>query len=318
MAVRLSARCGSPQKPEPQMKTPRPRHRRPRGSISHGAVSAEAVRRLSGTHQSWGAGGAVQGPGSEASQTADTGHIASHPGARATELRSFHGQQLLGVNHFAAVSMAPRGPHRSRARPDVGYKAIMRLRERRLGAVILVGGGASRMGADKADLDWGGRRAVDLTADLACMAGAEFVVTAGRDYGLPFVVDPIPGAGPTAGVLAGAARLATEGCTHALLLAVDAPTLDPSDIAPLLAAPDPGAVFVGFPLPAVAALAALPVTAELAWPLRRLMERAGLATLHPPEKSKPRLRGANTPAERDDLLRAFLERTSRRGGEERT
>lgn len=175
----------------------------------------------------------------------------------------------------------------------------------KLGAVILVGGASSRMGTDKAAQLWDGRRAVDLVAALARAADARLVLTAGGDYGLPFVADPFEGAGPAAGVLAGAARLADEAMSHVLLLAVDAPTLEICDLAPLFAAPDPGAIFAGFPLPAMMALAAMPHEARPDWPLRRLIERAGLAALEPPARLILRLRGANTPAERAAVLRAW-------------
>jgi molybdopterin-guanine dinucleotide biosynthesis protein A len=183
----------------------------------------------------------------------------------------------------------------------------------RLGALILVGGASARMGEDKAQLDWGGRRGVDLAADLASAAGAQAIVTAGGDYGLPFVDDPIKGAGPVGGVIAGGARLVAEGLSHALILAVDAPSLELADIAPLLAAPDPGAAFTGFPAPAVIALDALPADASPDWPLRRLVERAGLAWLTPPPRAALRLRGANTPGERAILLEQFLARAGEAG-----
>ncbi|HEY0651236.1 NTP transferase domain-containing protein, partial [Phenylobacterium sp.] len=48
-----------------------------------------------------------------------------------------------------------------------------------LGVVILTGGASSRMGADKAALLWGGRRAVDRLADLARELGAAAVLTSG-------------------------------------------------------------------------------------------------------------------------------------------
>ena len=41
-----------------------------------------------------------------------------------------------------------------------------------LGAIILSGGASSRMGVDKAAMDWLGRRAVDRVADLAFEVGA--------------------------------------------------------------------------------------------------------------------------------------------------
>lgn len=171
-----------------------------------------------------------------------------------------------------------------------------------LGAIILVGGASSRMGEDKATLDWGGRRAVDRVADLARSCGADLVVTAGGDYGLPSIADPSPQAGPVAGVLAAAPVLGAAGVVRTLILAVDAPTLRANDLAPLLAAPKPGAAFQGFPLPAVLTLAALPEDANADWPLRRLIERTGLAVLDCPADLAPRLRGANTPEERAALL----------------
>jgi len=171
-----------------------------------------------------------------------------------------------------------------------------------LGAVILVGGASSRMGVDKASLDWDGQRAVDRVADLARAAGAGLVLTAGGDYGLPFVADPTPQAGPVAGIVAATTRLRGAGVDRVLILAVDAPTLGLADLAPLLAAPEPGAAYAGFPLPSVIALASLPEGVGANWPLRRLVEQAGLATLPCPPELAQRLRGANTPEERAALL----------------
>ena len=171
------------------------------------------------------------------------------------------------------------------------------------GAIILTGGTSRRMGADKAALDWDGQRAVDRVAALASAAGAVRVLTAGRDLGLEHVDDPAPGAGPVGGVLAGARALAAHGLARALVLAVDAPTVTVDDLAPLLAAGEPGAVYEGLPVPMVVTLAALPADAEPGWPLRRLVERARLATLPCDEAVKLRLRGANTPEERAALTR---------------
>lgn len=167
-----------------------------------------------------------------------------------------------------------------------------------LGAIILCGGGSRRMGRDKALLDWDGQRAVDRVAALARAAGAEALVTAGADLGLPWVPDGEPGAGPVGGVLAGAAALGTE---RLLVLAVDAPTVTLEDLTPLLAK---GGFYEGLPVPMVVEASALPVDAEAGWPLRRLVERAGLAALPVPDGATARLRGANTPEERSGLLDA--------------
>lgn len=166
-----------------------------------------------------------------------------------------------------------------------------------LGAIILCGGGSRRMGRDKAALEWDGRRAVDLVADLARAVGAGALVTAGADLGLPWVADDAAGAGPVGGVLAGARALRTA---RLLVLAVDAPTIRPGDLAPLLSK---GGCYEGLPVPMVFEAAALPLDAEAGWPLRRLVERTGLEVLPVPDGALLRLRGANTPEERDVLLR---------------
>jgi molybdopterin-guanine dinucleotide biosynthesis protein A len=170
------------------------------------------------------------------------------------------------------------------------------------GAIILTGGASRRMGADKALLEWNGQRAVDRVAALASAAGAARVLTVGRDHGLEHVPDPEPGAGPVGGVLAGARALAGLGLSRMLVLAVDAPTVTVEDLAPLLAASGAGAVYEELPVPMVVSLAALPSAARAGWPLRRLVEAAGLRALPCDAASRTRLRGANTPQERVVLM----------------
>ncbi len=172
-----------------------------------------------------------------------------------------------------------------------------------LHVIILTGGASRRMGADKAGLAWDGLRAVDRLAALARSLGAARILTAGEgDYGFERVRDPAPQSGPVAGVLAGLAALAGEP-GQVLILAVDAPTLTPADLAPLLAAPSPGAAYAGLPLPMGLDPAAVPADVRGDWPLRRFVERAGLAQLPLDPAAQARLRGANTPEERDRLLR---------------
>jgi molybdopterin-guanine dinucleotide biosynthesis protein A len=172
-----------------------------------------------------------------------------------------------------------------------------------LGSIILAGGSASRMGADKGALVWLGQRAIDRVAALARMAGAEALVTVGSaDYGLPRVVEDPPLGGPVAGVLAGVAALRAQGCDRALVLAVDAPTIRLDDIGLLLAQGGAGAAFDGLHLPMVLAFTATPPDAEADWPMARLADRSGLARLMCDSQARARLRGANTPEERAVLM----------------
>lgn len=170
----------------------------------------------------------------------------------------------------------------------------------RLAAIVLTGGASSRMGEDKAARLWAGVRAVDRVAATARAAGALEIVTAGAgDYGYPHIADPEPFSGPVAGILSGLRRL--PGALRVLVLAVDAPTVSPEDLTPLL--DTPGAVYDGLPLPMLFDPATAPADAASGWPLRRFAERCGLASLAPRPDRLPHLRGANTPEEQAALER---------------
>ena len=173
-----------------------------------------------------------------------------------------------------------------------------------LGALILTGGASSRMGEDKALLEWGGVRAVDRLVALAREVGCDPVFTVGGPgYGHPHLDDPVRFGGPVGGILAGAAALRRASVQRALVLAIDAPTLTGEDLRPLLDSPAPGAAFDGYPLPMVLDLQSIPPDAEADWPIRRLVARSGLVLLPSAPEAGPRLKGANTPAERAALLR---------------
>ncbi len=170
-----------------------------------------------------------------------------------------------------------------------------------IGGLILAGGASRRMGRDKALVDWDGRRAIDRVFELAGQVCGEVLVSGG-DYGLPFVADPHPGAGPVAGVLAGAPALQARGYSAMLVLAVDAPTLRVSDLQLLLDEGGAGAAFETLPLPLVVRIDALPANAENDWPLRRLVERSGVKAVACPDDVLRRARGANDADEQARLL----------------
>jgi molybdenum cofactor guanylyltransferase len=178
----------------------------------------------------------------------------------------------------------------------------------KLGALVLTGGASSRMGVDKAALDWHGDRAIDRVMAIAKELGAAPVYGVGANsYGLPHVAEEPAMSGPVGGVLAGAAALLAEDCERALILAVDAPSLRPEDVRALLAVGGTGAAYAGLPLPMVITLSALPEHARPDWPLMRLVEAAGLEIVDCTPEARARIRGANTPSERETLLQSMLE-----------
>jgi molybdopterin-guanine dinucleotide biosynthesis protein A len=158
------------------------------------------------------------------------------------------------------------------------------------------------MGADKAGLDWGGATAVARVHALAVALGATPILTVGREvHGFPAVTGETPGGGPAEGVAEGARVLREAGCAHALVLAVDAPTVTPEDLAVLLDAAG-SAAFDGLHLPCVIRLADLPRGSLAGWPMGRLLQALNAERPAPPPAAVSRLRGANTPDERAGLL----------------
>lgn len=204
---------------------------------------------------------------------------------------------------LAVESTIPRqARHAAETRP-IPRPAPDQTQASAFGALVLTGGGSTRMGVDKAAMDWLGLAAVERVVALATAAGAAPVFTVGAcAHGLPHVADDVAGAGPVGGVLAGAHALRAAGCSRALVLAVDAPTLRLEDLRPLLASPAPGAAYEGLHLPMAVDLDALPQDARPDWPISRLAERAGLIRVACDAAARPRIRGANTPEEREALL----------------
>lgn len=114
-------------------------------------------------------------------------------------------------------------------------------------AVILAGGRSTRMGCDKARLEWGGQPLLTRQIALARSLGpAEILISARRetdyrDFHHPVVPDRVPEAGPLAGL---AAALEVARAPLVLVLAVDLPHLTRDVPERLLAecAPDCGVV----------------------------------------------------------------------------
>jgi molybdopterin-guanine dinucleotide biosynthesis protein A len=159
------------------------------------------------------------------------------------------------------------------------------------------------MGVDKATMLWAGQRGVDRLADLARRMGAAEVLTVGRrSVGLAAVLDEEEGAGPVGGIVAGLSVLRRAGCSRAIVLAVDAPTITEPDVEPLLAARPPGAVYEGLHLPLAIDLDVALPTSIAGWPIARFIDAAQLRRIPCPRDAAPRLRGANTPLERQALI----------------
>jgi molybdenum cofactor guanylyltransferase len=153
--------------------------------------------------------------------------------------------------------------------------------------VVLAGGLSSRMGRDKAMLNWHGRPLIEHQIAVLQAAGADDVHVSGNRPAYQGIADPIAHAGPLGGV-AGIAAACADG--ELLIVPVDMPRLQPALLRRLLTtATSSGSThFTGHVLPmrlrlddnCRAALAELmAMDDERARSLRALQERVGTSTL---------------------------------------
>lgn len=194
------------------------------------------------------------------------------------------------------------------------------------GAILLLGGRSSRMGAAKADLDWHGTPlSAHMAGILQAAVDGPVVAVAQPDApapalppGVELVRDAAPDEGPLRGLEAGLAALAGRA-ERALVVAVDLPLLAPDLARGLLAAlddaHDAAVPVIGGrrqPLAAAYRVAILPAVRDLlergersvtalteAVPTR-LLDEAALRALPGVAAADPDLRsltGANTPDE---------------------
>jgi molybdopterin-guanine dinucleotide biosynthesis protein A len=89
--------------------------------------------------------------------------------------------------------------------------------------VLLAGGLSTRMGRDKALLDWHGRPLLERRLDALRASGVDEVRVSGRRPGYRGITDAQPGLGPLGGLAAVAAAVAGEA--ELLVIPVDMPLL---------------------------------------------------------------------------------------------
>ncbi len=97
--------------------------------------------------------------------------------------------------------------------------------------VVLAGGRSLRMGADKAKLQWQGKRLLDHAIAMLRAAGCTRVLVSGNYPEFLHVADGFPDRGPLGG-LASVAQVAPE--SRWLVVAIDQPLIDAAMLRPLL------------------------------------------------------------------------------------
>lgn len=113
--------------------------------------------------------------------------------------------------------------------------------------LLLAGGASSRMGRDKAELDWHGRPLIAHMHAVLSELPLQRVVVSGARPEFGGIVDANPGRGPLGGIASAAQQLPDS---ELLVLAIDTPKLSTNLLQRLLDAPDSACVCFGdSPLP---------------------------------------------------------------------
>lgn len=123
---------------------------------------------------------------------------------------------------------------------------MLRQDENHIAGVVLAGGRSSRMGENKALLDYKGRPLIDFMCDLLHKTGVSDVYIGGDLPGYDAIPDKTPYDGPAVAIKNIMERL--PGYKGVLFVPVDMPFLSP-DILCALLRHDGGAHYEGWPLP---------------------------------------------------------------------
>ena len=160
--------------------------------------------------------------------------------------------------------------------------------------VILAGGESTRMGTDKAMLDWGGVSLLKHMHRRLLEASVNRVVVSGERPGYDCIPDTRPGEGP--GAALGGVLVALPAASLAMIVPVDMPRLRVSTLR-RLAEQGRAAHFAGYPLPALLPARLVSGEAPAGASIRALHEAAGSVALELQPDEEDSFVNANTPDE---------------------
>ncbi|MCB1591670.1 MAG: molybdenum cofactor guanylyltransferase [Alphaproteobacteria bacterium] len=161
--------------------------------------------------------------------------------------------------------------------------------------VILAGGRSSRMGRNKALLEYQGRPLVEYMHDLLKNSGIRAVLISGQVEGYECVEDYKPFSGPAAAIMSVMNRC--PGSAGFLCMPVDMPLLTPEILDILLKCKN-GGYFQGHRLPV---FFVPPYRESTASSVREMIEDFGIAPVELPEQYREKMKSFNTPEEWKDL-----------------
>lgn len=168
--------------------------------------------------------------------------------------------------------------------------------DRKVAGVVLAGGRSSRMGRDKALLDYNGKPLLDHMIGLFKQAGIEDVYVSGDFEGYRCIPDTAPYEGPACAI----ADILTilRSYDGVLFVPVDMPLLHTKALH-LLLKQKSGAYFTGFPLPAYIAEFCLE---ERVKSVKALLESLKISPIFLPSDFEFCMANTNTPDEWNEVL----------------
>lgn len=159
----------------------------------------------------------------------------------------------------------------------------------RIAGVVLAGGRSSRMGQDKAFLDFGGKPLIDHMMILLRDTGLEDIYVSGDIEGYPSIPDTQSFNGPACAIADVMAHL--TGYDGVLFVPVDMPLLSVGVLETLMQN-DGGGHFENWPLPA---FIPQPCLVENAYSVQKLLDEQGVMPLDIPQQYAAEMQNFNTP-----------------------
>lgn len=160
--------------------------------------------------------------------------------------------------------------------------------------VVLAGGRSSRMGTNKAFLQYRGTPLIDHMMSLLQEAGAKEVWVSGSLAGYPCIPDEETFEGPAIAMRHVLQRLESTDVSGVLFVPVDMPALTPHLLRGLGGRPD-GAYYKGWPLPAFLPFKNIPPGDRSVRSIKGLLQALRIPAWEVPERHRACFVNANTP-----------------------
>lgn len=160
-----------------------------------------------------------------------------------------------------------------------------------IAGVVLAGGRSSRMGQNKALLDYQGKPLIEHMLDILKQTGIEDTFISGNIQGYDCIADKSPFSGPAEAIKSVISNC--PGYEGFLFVPVDMPLLN-AEMLHILLQQKKGGHFINWPLPAYITR---PFSNSVATSVKELLHKYGIYPVDLPDHFLPHMKNANTPQE---------------------